>query len=93
MKIGFIGLGIMGSPMAQHLLAAKHEMFIRTRSKVPAELAGATVCVTNADVARSADVIFLMLPDTPDVDAVLFGKEGVAEGLLSLIHISEPTRH
>ncbi len=81
MKIGFIGLGIMGSPMAQHLLAAKHDMFIRTRSKVPAELAGATVCATNADVARSADVIFLMLPDTPDVDTVLFGKDGVAEGL------------
>ena len=73
MKIGFIGLGIMGSPMAQHLLAAKHELYVRTRSKVPAELAGATVCATNADVARAADVIFLMLPDTPDVETVLFG--------------------
>jgi 2-hydroxy-3-oxopropionate reductase len=81
MKIGFIGLGIMGSPMAQHLLAAKHEMFVRTRSKVPAELANAHVCATNADVARAADIIFLMLPDTPDVDTVLFGKDGVAEGL------------
>jgi 2-hydroxy-3-oxopropionate reductase len=81
MKIGFIGLGIMGSPMAQHLLAAQHEMFIRTRSKVPAELATAHVCATNADVARAADIIFLMLPDTPDVQAVLFGKDGVAEGL------------
>ena len=81
MKIGFIGLGIMGSPMAQHLLAAKHELFVRTRSKVPAELAGATVCATNADVARTADIIFLMLPDTPDVEAVLFGKDGVVEGL------------
>ena len=81
MKIGFIGLGIMGSPMAQHLLAAKHELFVRTRSKVPAELAGATVCATNADVARAADIIFLMLPDTPDVETVLFGKDGVVEGL------------
>ena len=81
MKIGFIGLGIMGSPMAQHLLAAKHEMFIRTRSKVPAELSSAQICATNADVARAADIIFLMLPDTPDVQAVLFGKDGVAEGL------------
>ena len=81
MKIGFIGLGIMGSPMAQHLLAAKHELFIRTRSKVPAELAIAHVCATNADVARTADIIFLMLPDTPDVEVVLFGKDGVAEGL------------
>ena len=81
MKIGFIGLGIMGTPMAQHLLTAGHEMFVRTRSKVPAELASAHVCATNADVARAADIIFLMLPDTPDVEAVLFGKDGVAEGL------------
>jgi 2-hydroxy-3-oxopropionate reductase len=81
MKLGFIGLGIMGAPMAQHLLAAGHEMFVRTRSKVPEGLQGATVCATNADVARAADIIFLMLPDTPDVQTVLFGKDGVAEGL------------
>ena len=81
MKIGFIGLGIMGAPMAQHLLAAKHEMFVRTRSKVPEILNGAKVCATNADVARAADIVFLMLPDTPDVESVLFGKDGVAEGL------------
>lgn len=81
MKIGFIGLGIMGAPMAQHLLTAKHEMFVRTRSKVPEALTGAKVCATNADVARAADIIFLMLPDTPDVETVLFGKDGVAEGL------------
>jgi 2-hydroxy-3-oxopropionate reductase len=81
MKIGFIGLGIMGTPMAQHLLTAGHEMFVRTRSKVPEALSAAQVCATNADVARHADIIFLMLPDTPDVEAVLFGKDGVAEGL------------
>ena len=81
MKIGFIGLGIMGTPMAQHLLTAGHEMFVRTRSKVPEALSAAHVCSTNADVARQADLIFLMLPDTPDVEAVLFGKDGVAEGL------------
>ena len=81
MKIGFIGLGIMGAPMAQHLLAAGHELFVPKRSKVPDALSAATVCATNADVARAADVIILMLPDTPDVDKVLFGKEGVAEGL------------
>jgi 2-hydroxy-3-oxopropionate reductase len=81
MKVGFIGLGIMGTPMAEHLLAANHEMFVRTRSKVPASMMGATQCASNADVARSADVIFLMLPDTPDVEAVLFGKDGVVEGL------------
>jgi 2-hydroxy-3-oxopropionate reductase len=81
MKLGFIGLGIMGAPMAQHLLAAGYEMFVRTRSKVPEGLQGATVCATNADVARAADIIFLMLPDTPDVETVLFGKDGVVEGL------------
>ena len=81
MKLGFIGLGIMGTPMAEHLLNAKHEMFVRTRSKVPASLQAATACATNADVARAADIIFLMLPDTPDVETVLFGKDGVAEGL------------
>ncbi|MBG9390276.1 2-hydroxy-3-oxopropionate reductase [Caenimonas aquaedulcis] len=81
MKIGFIGLGIMGSPMAQHLLAAGHELFVRTRSKVPEPLAKATVCKTNADVARAADIVFMMLPDTPDVELVLLGKDGVSSGL------------
>ncbi|HSV55207.1 MAG TPA: 2-hydroxy-3-oxopropionate reductase [Burkholderiaceae bacterium] len=81
MKIGFIGLGIMGAPMAQHLLAAGHEMFVRTRSKVPEALKAATACATNADVARTADIIILMLPDTPDVEQVLFGTDGVAAGL------------
>ena len=83
MKIGFIGLGIMGAPMAQHLLDAKHDMFVRTRSKVPAALSAATQCATNADVARAADIVILMLPDTPDVEQVLFGKDGVASGLSS----------
>jgi 2-hydroxy-3-oxopropionate reductase len=81
MKLGFIGLGIMGAPMAQHLLSAGHEMFVRTRSRVPDALRAATVCATNADVARDADIIFLMLPDTPDVGDVLFGDNGVATGL------------
>jgi 2-hydroxy-3-oxopropionate reductase len=81
MKIGFIGLGIMGSPMAQHLLAAGHQLFVRTRSKVPEALQAATVCATNAAVAQAAEVVFLMLPDTPDVELVLFGKDGVASGL------------
>jgi 2-hydroxy-3-oxopropionate reductase len=81
MKIGFIGLGIMGSPMAQHLLAAGHELFVRTRSKVPEALQAATVCPTNAAVAQASEVVFLMLPDTPDVELVLLGKDGVASGL------------
>ena len=80
MKIGFIGLGIMGSPMAKHLLDAGHNLFVRTRSKVPAELTGATVCASPAEVARAADIVFLMLPDTPDVEKVLFAEDGVAHG-------------
>ena len=81
MNLGFIGLGIMGTPMAQHLLAAGHSLFVRTRSQVPAALVGAKICTTNADVARAADIIFLMLPDTPDVEQVLFGADGASAGL------------
>ena len=83
MNLGFIGLGIMGTPMAGHLLAAGHTLYVNTRSEVPAALseAGAVRCETAADVARQADIVFLMLPDTPDVEKVLFGAKGVAEGL------------
>ena len=81
MNIGFIGLGIMGAPMAGHLLAAGHTLFVRTRSKVPEALAAATVCASPKEVAERADVIFTMLPDTPDVETVLFGKDGIAAGL------------
>jgi 2-hydroxy-3-oxopropionate reductase len=82
MKLGFIGLGIMGAPMAGHLVAGGHTLFVTTRSKVPAELAGkATVCASGAEVARNADIVFMMVPDTPDVEAVLFGENGVASGL------------
>ena len=81
-RIGFIGLGIMGAPMAGHLAEAGHTLFVNTRSEVPAALAGkAEVCATGADVARQADVVFLMVPDTPDVEKVLFGENGVASGL------------
>jgi 2-hydroxy-3-oxopropionate reductase len=83
MKLGFVGLGIMGAPMAGHLRAAGHELFVATRSQVPPALleAGAVRCANGAEVARAADIVFLMLPDTPDVEAVLFGAGGVAEGL------------
>ncbi|MBN8508160.1 MAG: 2-hydroxy-3-oxopropionate reductase [Burkholderiales bacterium] len=81
-KLGFIGLGIMGAPMCGHLIAAGHELFVHTRGKVPAEIAErATVCASNEEVARRTDVIFTMVPDTPDVEAVLFGENGVAAGL------------
>ncbi len=83
MKIGFIGLGIMGTPMAGHLLAAGHTLFVNTRSRVPEALtaAGATACATPAAVTKEAEVVFLMLPDTPDVEKVLFGADGVAGAL------------
>jgi 2-hydroxy-3-oxopropionate reductase len=83
LKLGFIGLGIMGTPMAQHLLAAGNTLFVNTRSKLPQALVdgGATVCTTAQGVAEHADIVFLMLPDTPDVEAVLFGDTGVAKGL------------
>ncbi len=83
MKLGFIGLGIMGTPMAAHLRAAGHELFVTTRSKLPQALldAGAVACSSAAEVARAAEVIFTMVPDTPDVQKVLFGENGVAAGL------------
>jgi len=84
MKVGFIGLGIMGKPMAGHLIAGGHELFLKGGSKgVPAELtsAGGKACETAAEVAKAADVIIVMVPDTPDVENVLFGEGGVAEGI------------
>ena len=73
----------MGAPMAGHLVAAGHELFINTRSKVPDELAKTTavICATPAEVATKADIIFMMVPDTPDVEKVLFGESGIASGL------------
>jgi 2-hydroxy-3-oxopropionate reductase len=83
LKLGFIGLGIMGAPMAGHLVNAGHQVFINTRSKVPADLASskATQCSTPREVAEQADMIFMMVPDTPDVEKVLFGENGIAAGL------------
>jgi 2-hydroxy-3-oxopropionate reductase len=83
LKLGFIGLGIMGAPMCGHLIKAGHQLFVYTRSKVPAEIAesSATQCTSPKGVAERADVVFTMVPDTPDVEAVLFGENGVAHGL------------
>jgi 2-hydroxy-3-oxopropionate reductase len=83
MKLGFIGLGVMGRPMAGHLLAGGHSLFLHSRSGVPQDLAGAggIACTSPREVAEKADVIFTMLPDTPDVEQVLFGLDGVADGL------------
>ena len=82
--IGFIGLGIMGRPMAGHLIDGGHKLVaLQHRSPVPAELIekGATVCGTAKDVAAQSDIVITMVPDTPQVAEVLFGPDGVAEGL------------
>ncbi|MBI4756953.1 MAG: 2-hydroxy-3-oxopropionate reductase [Betaproteobacteria bacterium] len=82
-KVGFIGLGIMGRPMAGHLIAGGHEVWLHSRSGVSQELvdAGGRACSCGQEVASQADVIITMVPDTPDVERVLFGPQGVAVGL------------
>lgn len=84
-NIGFIGLGIMGRPMAGHLIKGGHSLFLQSRSGVPADLVtlGGRAFSSPKEVARHADIIITMLPDTPDVEKVLFGEEGVADGLES----------
>jgi 2-hydroxy-3-oxopropionate reductase len=83
MKIGFIGLGIMGRPMAQNLMNGGHTLYLSSRSGVPKELTGdkGIACASAKEVAQNAEVIITMVPDTPHVESVLFGKDGVAEGL------------
>ena len=81
--IGFIGLGTMGRPMAGHLQAAGHRLFLHDVGPVAPELvaAGGVVCRSGREVAEQSDAIIIMVPDTPHVEAVLFGPGGVAEGL------------
>ncbi|MFN3066563.1 2-hydroxy-3-oxopropionate reductase [Serratia sp. ASV30] len=84
MKVGFIGLGIMGTPMAEKLIAGGHQLYANTLNKVPPELVekGAIACATPKQVAEQADVIFIMVPDTPQVEEVLFAAKGCAEAPL-----------
>jgi len=83
MNVGFIGLGIMGRPMAGHLLKGGYSLSVFDLGKVPEELTagGAKVCASGKEVAANSDVVITMVPDTPHVEAALFGKGGVAEGL------------
>jgi 2-hydroxy-3-oxopropionate reductase len=83
MKVGFIGLGIMGTPMAGHLIKAGHELFLYSIPTIPPSLveAGGKACASGKEVAQKADVIITMVPDTPHVAAALFDPNGVAEGL------------
>jgi 2-hydroxy-3-oxopropionate reductase len=83
-SVGFIGLGIMGRPMARHLVDAKFPLAVHSRSSGPVDelaAAGAQPRVSPADVAADADVVITMLPDTPDVELVLFGENGVSSRL------------
>ncbi|HEV2512932.1 2-hydroxy-3-oxopropionate reductase [Bosea sp. (in: a-proteobacteria)] len=83
MKIGFIGLGIMGAPMAGQLIKGGHEVHLYSRTQVPQELAaaGGRSCASATEVAQQAEIIITMVPDTPHVEDVLFGETGVAKGL------------
>ncbi len=83
-NLGFIGLGIMGLPMAGHLIAAGHTLHVYDLNPEPVrELAsrGAVACSSSKEVSQKSDIIITIVPDTPDEEAVLFGKDGVAEGL------------
>ncbi len=82
-NVGFIGLGVMGKPMAAHLIAAGHKLFLYTPSGPAQELLdqGGTACASPAQVAAQAEIIILMVPDTPQVEDALFGANGVAEAL------------
>ena len=82
MKIGFIGLGIMGLPMAENLKKAGHDIAVPERASLTAEARAAFTVLPDATaVAAAGEVIILMVPDTPDVERVLFGDAGVAAGL------------
>ena len=83
-RIGFIGLGAMGKPMAQNLLKAGFPLTVLTRTRSKAEdllAAGARWCDTPKEIAEKSDVVITMLPDTPDVEAVVAGKEGLFDGM------------
>ena len=82
--IGFIGLGVMGRPMAGHLLAKGHRLTVFNRSRPAVDelvSAGARAAASPADVARHSDIVITMLPDTPDVAAVIAGADGVLDGV------------
>jgi 2-hydroxy-3-oxopropionate reductase len=84
LRIGFIGLGIMGKPMAGHLTKAGYALYVYTRTHGSvAELValGAIPCKNSKEVAERSEIVFLMLPDTPDVEEVLFGVDGVSSGI------------
>ncbi len=82
-KIGFVGLGIMGTPMAEHLIKGGHEVSLYNIPSIPQSLieAGGKALSSGKAVAQSAEIIFIMVPDTPHVASALFDPDGIAEGL------------
>jgi len=80
-NIAFIGLGVMGRPMAEHLVRAGYHVALASRSGVPADIQDGDIvrCANPAEAAADAEIIITMVPDTPDVERVLFGPAGVAE--------------
>ena len=83
-ELGFIGLGIMGKPMAKHLVEAGHTVHVCDLVEESVKhlcSAGGKACTCCREVAQKSEIIFIMVPDTPDVEAALFGPEGVADGL------------
>ena len=83
LHIGFVGLGTMGAPMALQLIGAGHQLHVFTRGKLPQAVASSSAnqCLSARSVAERADIIITMVPDTPDVEAVLFAEAGIAVGL------------
>ncbi len=83
MKAGFVGLGIMGRPQALNVMKAGHAMVVwarRKESMQPLADAGATACTSPSEAAALADIVFVMVSDTPDVEQVIFGPKGIVEG-------------
>ena len=83
-KIGFIGLGIMGQPMARNLLKAGYPLVVHNRSRAAVEALaaeGAQTAMSPKEVAEQSDIVITMLPDSPDVEQVVLGPDGVAEGI------------
>jgi len=83
-RVGFIGLGIMGKPMARHLLQAGYPLTVHNRSRAAVQelvASGAAEAFSPREVAQKSDIVITMLPDSPDVEAVALGPEGLIEGL------------
>jgi len=83
MNVGFVGLGIMGSPMASNLIKGGHSLFLYSIPDVPQALvaAGGKTCANGREVAQRSDIIITMVPDTPHVESALFSDNGIAQGL------------